>query len=291
MVGVALPTRRITRQSNMNVHRTTSPSEASMMDTNQLRETYLIEDLLAPGELRYRVTDLDRAIVGFACPGKNSLELQADASMRADTFCERRELGVLNLAGSGTVTVDGTDYALGNRECLYIGRGAESVIFSAEEGQKPEFYLVSYPAHHSYPTTKATQADANRVDLGSGSTANERTIFQYIHEGGIKSCQLVMGYTELKEGSVWNTMPAHTHDRRSEVYLYFDVPEGNMVTHLMGEPQETRHVLVHDRQAVLSPPWSIHSGCGTSNYCFVWAMGGENQRFDDMDGVAVTDLR
>ncbi len=261
-----------------------------MMDTQQLRETYMITDLIAPAELRYRVTDLDRAIVGFACPDNNQLELQADASMRASYFCERRELGILNIGESGIVTVDGKEYQLSNRECLYIGRGAEEVIFKEDQGQKPQFYLVSYPAHTSYPTTKASHADANRVDLGSGKTANERTIFQYIHEGGIKSCQLVMGYTELAEGSVWNTMPAHTHDRRSEVYLYFDVPEGNMITHLMGEPEETRHLLVHDRQAVLSPPWSIHSGCGTSNYCFVWAMGGENQTFDDMDGIDVLDL-
>lgn len=251
----------------------------------------MLPDLLEPGAIYYQVTDLDRAIVGFACPEEEPLTLEADPSMRAASFCERRELGILNLGDSGTVTVDGTEYALASRECLYVGRGAESIVFAANSGEKPQFYLVSYPAHAAYPTTKATQADANRVELGSSKTSNERTILQYIHEGGIKSCQLVMGYTELAEGSVWNTMPSHTHDRRSEVYLYFDVPEGNMITHLMGEPEETRHLLVHDRQAVLSPPWSIHSGCGTANYCFVWAMGGENQRFDDMDGIAVTDLR
>lgn len=211
--------------------------------------------------------------------------------MRAGTFCERREVGILNIGEAGCVSVDDQTIELARLECLYVGRNTKSVVFDGKPGRRPEYYFVSYPAHRSYPTAKARKSDARRLDLGSAATANERTIYQYVHEEGIPSCQLVMGYTELKSGSVWNTMPPHTHDRRSELYLYFDVPEDNAVIHLMGEPQHTRHIMVGDRQVVLSPPWSIHSGCGTSNYRFAWAMGGENQAFDDMDGVSISSLR
>jgi len=220
------------------------------------------------------------------------LALEAIEALRSDFFFERREGGIINIGGSGSITVDGTDYTIAKGECLYIGRGSQVVSFASADANDPAvFTLLSYPAHKEYPTTFAAREDATRLDLGSGDTCNERTIFQYIHENGIQSCQLVMGFTELKGGSVWNTMPCHTHFRRSEVYLYFDVDEQNQVLHLMGQPDETRGLWMKNRQAVLSPSWSIHSGVGTASYCFIWAMGGENQRFDDMDGVAIPDLK
>lgn len=269
-----------------------SPHETAALDTTGLRGAFLLDDLFRAGELTLVSTELDRAIVGSAVPTTGPLELDAGEEIRAQYFCERREMGVMNFGGDGTVTVDGIDYALAKCDCLYIGRGSKQVRFSSMEAGAPaEFYLISYPAHAAYPTTKATPADATRVDLGTKEECNERSICQYIHENGIKSCQLVMGYTEFKPGSIWNTMPAHTHLRRSEVYCYFDVPAGHAVLHVMGEPDETRPLWVGDKQAVLSPAWSIHCGCGTSAYRFVWAMGGENQAFADMDKIAISDLR
>ncbi len=263
-----------------------------MLDTTGLRESFLLEDLFQPGELTMVCTDLDRAVVGAAVPIGETIELGGAEELRARYFCERRELGILNIGGPGTVTVDGTDYELAERECLYVGRGSREVAFgSASKDDPAGFYLVSYPAHSTYPTIKATAADAARVDLGTSEGCNERTIFQYIHEGGIKSCQLVMGYTELSPGSNWNTMPPHTHLRRSEIYCYFDVPEEHAVLHMMGEPRETRPLWISDRQVVLSPAWSIHCGCGTAAYRFAWAMGGENQAFTDMDGENISELR
>ena len=274
----------------MDIHFVASKTEIKRLNTEELRSRFLLEDLFVPGEIRLKYCDLDRVIVGGACPEQGPLSLSAADELRASSFCERRELGVINIGESGNITVDGTDYALGSRECLYIGRGSKSITFSSDPGKKALFYLISYPAHTSYPTTKAGLEDARKIELGSSETANERVIYQYIHEEGIRSCQLVMGFTVLQTGSVWNTMPAHTHNRRSEVYLYFDIPEGNSVFHFMGEPHETRHLCLRNRQAVLSPAWSIHSGCGTSNYTFIWAMGGENQRFDDMDPVAISEM-
>lgn len=269
-----------------------SPRETAAIDTEDLRASFLLEDLFAAGEIRMVYTDLDRAIVGSAVPTAKALTLDAGDELRAQFFCERRELGILNLSGKGSVTVDGTVYELETRDCLYVGRGSKEISFASADASAPaEFYLISYPAHAVYPTTKATPADANRVELGTKEECNERTICQYIHENGIKSCQLVMGYTEFKPGSIWNTMPSHTHLRRSEVYCYFDVPQGHAVLHMMGEPQETRPLWVHDKQAILSPAWSIHSGVGTSAYRFCWAMGGENQAFTDMDRVEIVDLR
>ncbi len=269
-----------------------SPREASTLDTDELRAAFLLTDLFAPGEICLVHTDLDRVIVGSAIPTSSPLALGTDDALKADFFCQRRELGILNLGAAGTVTVDGTAHDLASHDCLYIGRGSREITFTSASGETPAvFYLVSYPAHTTYPTAKATRADANRVELGSKDECNERTILQYIHENGIKSCQLVLGFTEFKPGSVWNTMPCHTHDRRSEVYCYFDVPAAHRVLHLMGEPQETRPLWVADRQVVLSPPWSIHCGCGTASYRFCWAMGGENQTFTDMDRVEIADLR
>lgn len=269
-----------------------SRNETAALNTAGLRSAFLIEDLFTPGEVCLVYTDLDRAVVGTAVPLDEPLTLPAGEELRAAYFCERRELGVLNMGGAGTVRVDGTDYQLEVRECLYVGRGSREITFSSADAKQPAgFYLVSYPAHAAYPTTKATQAEANRVELGTPEQCNERTILQFIHENGIQSCQLVMGFTEFKPGGVWNTMPPHTHLRRSEVYCYFDVPEQNAVLHMMGEPQETRPLWVANKQAVLSPAWSIHCGVGTTAYRFCWAMGGENQAFTDMDGVPVSQLR
>lgn len=276
----------------MELRQAIGSNETKTLSTQALRETFVLENLFTPGQIQLTYWEVDRTIVGSAVPSKSPLTLEVSGELAADYFCQRREIGVLNIGAPGTIHVDGTAYPLGTQDCLYIGRGSQSVSFESEDGQNPaKFYLMSYPAHAEYPTTLVKQADANQVHLGSQETANERTIFQYIHEKGAKSCQLVMGLTKLKTGSVWNTMPAHTHARRSEVYLYFGVSDEAAVFHFMGQPQETRHVLMHNEQVVLSPSWSIHSGCGTQSYTFIWAMGGENQRFDDMDGIAIRDLR
>jgi len=269
-----------------------SPRETASLRTAELRSSFLVENLFEPGTIRLVPTGLDRAIIGGIQPLAEPLALLASDDLRADYFLQRRELGVINLGAPGAVQVDGEEWPLGSRECLYIGRGRRDLSFiSASAAAPAAFYLVSYPAHASYPLAYAKLEDANAVALGNKLAANERTIYQYIHEGGIPSCQLVMGFTELAPGSVWNTMPPHTHARRSEIYCYFDIPEGDRVLHLMGEPEETRLLWVSDRQAVLSPDWSIHSGTGTASYSFVWAMGGENQRFDDMDPAPLATLR
>ncbi len=269
-----------------------SPRETAVLDTEELRASFLLDDLFAMGEIRMVYTDLDRAIVGSVIPSVSPLTLPKDDALKSEFFCERREIGILNIGANGTVTADGVTYPMGPHDCLYIGRGSRGIsFFSDRSGEPAVFYLVSYPAHAKHPTTKVTRADANRVEMGSKDECNERTIFQYIHENGVKSCQLVMGFTEFKPGSVWNTMPCHTHVRRSEVYCYFDVPAAHRVLHMMGQPQETRPLWVADRQVVLSPPWSIHCGSGTASYRFCWAMGGENQAFTDMDRVEIADLR
>jgi len=266
--------------------------ETAVLDTGELRDAFLLEELFLPGHASMVYTDLDRAVVGGVIPLGEPLPLTTDEALKAEYFCQRRELGVLNIGGAGVVRIDGKTFEMGTHDCLYIGRGNREVLFESASAAEPAvFYLVSYPAHAEYPTTKATRNEATRVELGSRAEANERTIFQYIHENGIKSCQLVMGFTEFKPGSVWNTMPCHTHDRRSEVYCYFDVPEEQRVLHMMGQPQETRPLWVANQQVVLSPPWSIHCGCGTASYRFCWAMGGENQTFTDMDRVEISDLR
>lgn len=269
-----------------------SARETASLDTCDLRESFLLPGLFVPGEVHLVVTDMDRLVVGGAVPAGLVLALPNDDELKAEYFCQRRELGVLNLGGDGRVTVDGDCHVMGSHDCLYIGRGSRAVEFASANANTPaQFYLVSYPAHTTYPTTRATRAEANKVALGSREEANERTIFQYIHETGIKSCQLVMGFTEFKPGSIWNTMPCHTHARRSEVYCYFDVPPAHRVLHMMGEPTRTRPLWVADREVVLSPHWSIHCGCGTASYRFVWAMGGENQAFTDMDRVEIAALR
>lgn len=276
----------------MRAHHCPGIHEYSCLETESLRDGYLLEDLFVEGEICLVYTDLDRAIVGSAVPLGSPLGLDAGPQLRADHFCQRRELGILNLGDPGRVEVDGTSHQLANLDCLYVGRAAKDIVFSSAAADRPaRFYLLSYPAHAPCPTVKATRADANKLVLGRREEANERHLYQYIHENGIRSCQLVMGFTELQPGGVWNTMPPHTHDRRSEVYLYFDLLPGHRVAHFMGTPDETRVLWAGEKQAVLSPPWSIHCGAGTAAYRFVWGMGGENQRFDDMDKVAVDELR
>ncbi len=262
------------------------------MTSDELREKFLVTDLFQPGRAEFCYTNVDRAVVGGIVPLDKALALEGGKEMACGFFCERREAGVINLGEAGAVMVDGTTYKVAPRECVYIGRGSRVVSFASDSAKAPAmFYLVSYPAHADYPTAHAGLDKANRIDLGSAKEANRRTIFQYIRIGGIKSCQLVLGFTELHEGSVWNTFPPHTHDRRTEVYCYFDLPKDALVFHMLGEPDETRHVIVKQMQVVLSPEWSIHSGVGTGSYKFVWAMGGENQVFDDMDKVDVGGMK
>nr|WP_216674055.1 5-dehydro-4-deoxy-D-glucuronate isomerase [Saccharibacillus endophyticus] len=270
-----------------------NPKDVKGFDTTRLREEFLIETLFAPDELVTVYSHTDRYIVGSAVPVSKELKLEADfKQIGADYFLERREVGIINVGGEGSVTADGDTYEIGVNECLYIGLGVKDVFFKSANGESPaKFYLVSTPAHKAYPTKKAGEGEAIKANLGSLDSSNERTINKYILPGGIESCQLVMGITHLAPGSMWNTMPCHTHNRRSEVYLYFNMPENAAVFHFMGDPQETRHLVVRNEQAILSPSWSIHSGVGTNNYTFCWAMGGENQLFDDMDGVDMKDLK
>ncbi len=262
------------------------------MTASELRDNFVISDLFVPGEVTTVYTNVDRAVVGGIVPLAAALDLSGGREMACEHFCDRREAGVINLGAPGTVAVDGTQYPIGSRECLYIGRGSRSIRFSSDNSDAPaQFYLVSYPAHANYPTRKAALADANVIELGTDAAANRRTLHQYIRPGFIESCQLVMGFTVLHAGSVWNTFPPHTHDRRTEVYCYFDLAADGKVLHLMGEPDETRHITLTEKQAAISPPWSIHSGVGTGSYAFVWAMGGENQAFDDMDHCDMQNFR
>jgi len=256
------------------------------MTAEELRAHFLITGLFRRDRAELVYTDADRALVGGVMPVAKRLRLEVGRELAAEYVCQRREMGVLNIGGPGRVTVDGREFTLATRECLYIGRGSRDIEFASESSEYPaRMFLLSYPAHAPLPTTKATMNDARRIELGSVATANHRTIYQFIHEGGIRSCQLVMGFTELHEGSVWNTFPPHRHDRRTEVYCYFDLPSDGLVVHLFGEPDDTRHLLVREGEAIVSPAWSIHSGVGTGPYRFIWGMGGENQTFDDMDPV------
>ncbi len=277
----------------MDVRSTTDPRGFQSLSTEELRRLYLIPDLFAPDAVPMTYSDIDRSITGSAVPVAKTLQLLATKKeMAAEYFAERREIGVINIGGEGTVSVDGTRFAMKLKDVLYIGRGSKEILFASADSSSPaQFYFVSYPAHKEYPTTHARLADAEHATLGSRKDANRRVLNRMIHTKGIPSCQLVMGLTELEEGSVWNTMPSHTHQRRSEVYMYFNLPADAFVVHLMGQPNETRHLLMRNGQAVLNPSWSIHSGVGTRNYSFIWAMGGENQTFDDMDGVPMETMR
>lgn len=276
----------------MNKIETADSHAYRRMTTDELKQQFVMSDLFRPGTLTLYYTNVDRAVVGGVIPTDEELTLTGGREMACDYFCERREVGIINLGGAGTIVVDGTPYLLAPRECLYIRRGSRGVLFSSANPEKPAaFYLVSYPAHTDYPTTHASIKEANRLELGTQGESNRRTIYQYIRPGFIKSCQLVMGFTELHAGSVWNSFPPHTHDRRTEVYCYFDLPPNGMVMHLLGTPDETRHVMLHEKEAVLSPAWSVHCGAGTGGYAFVWAMGGENQAFDDMDKCDLQSLQ
>jgi len=273
----------------------TSPEHVPGMHTAELRARYLVQDLFVDDEVRCVYTHHDRIVLVGVSPVTKSLELPTSAEIRSDFFFEHREGGIVNTGGTGTVTVDGTEYLLATGSCLYIGRGACVVVLASSDATGPlgaaRFYLVSAPAHTAYPTTLVEAGQGNVRELGDPLTSNRRTLNQYIHEKGIQSCQVVMGVTTLHPGSMWNTMPAHTHDRRTECYLYFDLPDDARVVHLMGEPTESRHLVVGNREAVISPSWSVHSGVGSASYSFVWAMAGENQAFDDMDGFAIADMR
>ncbi|KQQ05531.1 MULTISPECIES: 5-dehydro-4-deoxy-D-glucuronate isomerase [unclassified Rathayibacter] len=270
----------------------TNPAQVPGMTTEDLRTNYLVPDVFVAGEIRVTYTHHDRIVLGGAEPAGSELTLTGYPEIRSDYFLEHRELGIVNVGGTGSVTADGEVHTLVKGACLYLGRGIREVVFAdAEAGSGAQFYLFSAPAHTTYPTVLVAPGGGTVRELGDPMTSNRRTLNQYIHENGVRSCQIVMGVTQLHPGSMWNTMPAHTHDRRTECYLYFDVADDARVIHLLGEREETRHLVVADRQAVLSPSWSIHSGVGTASYSFVWAMAGENQAFDDMDTAPVSGLR
>lgn len=261
--------------------------------TEELRKSFLIESLFVKNKIPMVYSDIDRSITGSVVPAGKDLKLAATKKeMAANYFTERRELGIINIGGKGSILIDKKEYNMNNRDGLYIGRGSKKIDFKSINGKKPAmFYFVSYPAHTSYPDKHIKFSESTPVKLGSLKDSNKRTIYKYIHPGTMQTCQLVMGLTELEEGSVWNTMPSHTHQRRSEVYMYFNLRPDSFVVHILGESTDTRHIIIRDKQAVLSTSWSMHSGCGTQNYSFIWAMGGENQEFDDMDWIPMKALK
>jgi 4-deoxy-L-threo-5-hexosulose-uronate ketol-isomerase len=276
----------------MQIRFQNSPKETSRMNTQELRQAFLCEQLVKTDAAEYVYSHYERLIIAGIQPVNKIVALENHAELRSGYFLERRELGIINVGGNGTVTADGVDYPLEKLSCLYLGKGTKEVSFkSANKSNPAVFFLLSSPAHQSYPNQKMVKEEALPVALGETATANQRTIYKYIHLDGIKSCQLVMGLTVLNNGSVWNTMPAHTHNRRSEIYFYFDVPEQHRVFHFMGEPTETRHLLVSNNEAIISPPWGIHSGSGTTNYSFIWGMAGENLVYSDMDVAPITEIK
>ena len=276
----------------MEVRYSPDPVRFCRMTTQEVRDNFLIESLFKPDVIEMVYSDVDRAITGSAVPVKGELALTSAEELRADYFCQRRELGILNIGGAGSVSVDGKKYEMSSLDCLYVGKGAKAITFASSDAKSPaKYYLLSYPAHAEYPAVHIQRSQSTPVELGTIEESNKRTIYKCIHPDNVTSCQLVMGYTILDPGCVWNTMPAHTHERRMEVYMYFDVAEGARVFHFMGKPDETRHISVASGQAVISPSWSIHSGVGTAAYTFCWGMGGENQAFDDMDHLQIKDLK
>jgi 4-deoxy-L-threo-5-hexosulose-uronate ketol-isomerase len=279
-------------KSNFEARFAVSPREAQQMNTQELRNNFLIETIFSADEIRLTLSHYDRFIIGGVMPVTKKIELTNPGDLKAQYFLDRRELGIINIGGKGTVVADGVRFEIDFKEALYIGRGTKDVVFESVDSNNPaKFYINSAPAHQTYPSKKITKAEAEIVELGSLETANHRTINKLIVNSVVSTCQVQMGMTELKTGSVWNTMPAHTHDRRMEAYFYFEIPENQSVCHFMGQPQETRHIWMQNEQAVISPNWSIHSGSGTSNYTFIWGMAGENLDYGDMDHCAITDLK
>jgi 4-deoxy-L-threo-5-hexosulose-uronate ketol-isomerase len=278
--------------TNFELRRACHPGDVKSYDTDRLRKEFLVPNIFTKDEVNLNLSQYERYMIGGAFPVEKELTLEAVENIKSEYFCERREVGIINIGAAGIVSVDGTDFTLQNKEALYVGRGSKEVVFkSIDKADPAKFYFGSTPAHKEYPTVLVNKDKANILQMGSQATSNERSIYQLIVPGIVDSCQLVMGLTELKSGSVWNTMPSHTHDRRMEAYFYFEVPEGQAICHLMGEPQETRHLFMHNEQAVFSPEWGIHSGVGTSNYSFIWGMGGENLDYTDMDHVQPNELR
>ncbi len=285
----------------MELRTAVSPKDVKNYTTERLREEFLIQNLFVKGEIKLVYSHIDRIITGAAVPVE-AIKLTAGEELRAEYFLQRREMGVINIGGDGIITIDGKKYEVAFKEGMYIGMGAKDITFESADPEHPaKFYINSAPAHTSYPTVLIKPngtpeegvvivKEENKVELGCLEDANHRVICKYILPGQVESCQLVMGMTKLEPGSVWNTMPCHTHDRRMEVYLYFEMPEDAFVMHYMGEPQETRHIVMRNEEAVISPSWSIHSGCGSRAYTFIWGMVGENQDFDDMDGVSNQDI-
>lgn len=280
----------------MDIRYSANQRDVKRYTTEELRDEFLIQDLYHPDEVVSVYSHVDRMVTLGCMPVKEhvSIEKVIDCWKNFGThyFLERREIGIFNIGGAGSITADGVEYRLGYKDCLYITKGTKEVIFSSDSEEAPaKFYMVSAPAHTSYETKLITLKDAAKRPLGDANTSNKRVINQFIHPDVLKTCQLSMGMTALEPGSVWNSMPCHTHERRMEIYMYFEVPENQVVMHFMGEPTETRHIVMKNEEAVISPSWSIHCGAGTSNYTFIWAMGGENQEFDDMDNIAPMDLK
>jgi len=276
----------------MEIRFQSSPKETAQMSTRELRDNFLIQDLMQPAQIKLVYSHFDRIIVGGVVPTSLAIDLPNEEELKAKYFLERREIGIINIGGKGTVSADGMDYIIDKLECVYLGKGTQHVTFSSQDANQPaKFYLLSVPAHHNYQNKMMTKAEAAPVHLGDISTSNKRTIYKYIHNEGIQSCQLVMGLTVLEDGSVWNSVPPHTHTRRMEAYFYFDVKEEHRVMHVMGEPQETRHLMIANNEAALSAPWSMHFGVGTASYGFIWGMAGENKEFSDMDPVAIAYLK
>ena len=278
----------------MDVRQSIHSAHAKTLDTQGLRNEFLVEKVFVADEYTMVYSHIDRIIVGGIMPITKTVSVGGEVGKQLGVsyFLERRELGVINIGGAGTITVDGQCYEIGHRDALYVGKGAKEVVFaSIDTGTPAKFYYNCAPAHTTYPTKKVTPDEVSPVTLGDNLTSNRRTINKYFVPDVLETCQLSMGLTELAPGNLWNTMPCHTHERRMEIYTYFELPEGQVVFHMCGEPTQTRHIVMHNEDAVISPSWSIHSGVGTSNYTFIWAMGGENMEFDDMDNIATTDLR
>lgn len=279
-------------EENFEVRYAASPREVKTMDTKGLRDEFLVQDLLTADKVKLVYSHYDRYVIGGAVPVKGALELESIDPLKSSYFLERREMGAINVGGAGSISVDGEVFDVDFKEALYIGKGAKSVVFTSKDAANPaKFYLNSTPAHKAFPNKKVGRDEAEVVELGSVEGVNARTLRKLIVNSIVETCQLQMGMTEIKPGSAWNTMPAHVHDRRMEVYFYFEIPEGQAVSHFMGETDETRHIWMAENEAVISPPWSIHSGAGTSNYTFIWGMAGENLDYGDMDVCKTTDLR